>query len=163
MGMTGRHDIGKVGREACLPRVLNTRNTAARETLPPSERVCPWGHDLAPGASGASRVLGAAVYTTRVLPGDVVNAAWRPVACPSPGVSPLIRHGSMYIYKIGQQFPCQNHTKRTSSPRVLTAEALRRLAPEIRCWLRKRRPPLPQAAPETCAGQGPGPPPSRAR
>lgn len=53
----------------------------------------------------------------------------------------MIRHGSMYIYKIGQQFPCQNHTKRTSSPRVLTAEALRRLAPEIRCWLRKRRPP----------------------
>lgn len=73
MGMTGRRDIGKVGREACLPRVLNTRNTAARETLPPSERVCQWGHDLAPGASGASRVLGAAVYTTRVLPGDVVS------------------------------------------------------------------------------------------
>lgn len=67
MGMTGRRDIGKVGREACLPRVLNTRNTAARETLPPSERVCQWGHDLAPGASGA------AVYTTRVLPGDVVK------------------------------------------------------------------------------------------
>lgn len=54
MGMTGRQDIGKVGREACLPRVLNMRNTAARETLPPSERVCPWGHDLAPGASGVS-------------------------------------------------------------------------------------------------------------
>lgn len=84
MGMTGRHDIGKVGREACLPRVLNTRNTAARGTLPPSERVCPWGHDLAPGASGASRVLGAAVYTTRVLPGDVVKCRVASRGTPQP-------------------------------------------------------------------------------
>lgn len=142
MGMTGRHDIGKVGREACLPRVVNTRNTAARETLPPSERVCPWGHDLAPGASGASRVLGAAVYTTRVLPGDVVKCRVASRGTSQPrGLAVDPSWINVYIYKIGQQFPCQNHTKRTSSPRVLTAEALRRLAPEIRCWLRKRRPP----------------------